>query len=135
SFSPSNFRGLLDDIPFDQPQVQKLVQSGQATLDKIKDKTAGAYQGALAKFQKIYAGKNKQIAAALSLVVVLVLNANVIFLYESISADPVMQQALMSNVQKIVSDNAKAKANAGASDDSSAQAKALENSYQATRNQ
>jgi hypothetical protein len=132
-FSTSEFRSLLDAIPFDPQKVQDLVHGGQASLDKIKDNIAGAYQGALARFQKIYEGKNKQIAALLSVVLVLILNANVIFLYESISADPAMQQAIMSKVQKIVSANAKA--NAGTSDDPSAQAKALEESYQATRDQ
>jgi len=139
NFSTSDFRSLLDAIPFDQQKVQKLVQGGQASLDKIKDNIAGAYQGALARFQKIYERKNKQIAALLSVVLVLILNANVIFLYESISADPAMQQAIMSKVQTIVSDDAtaKAKANAkaGTSDDPSAQATALKESYQATRDQ
>jgi hypothetical protein len=135
NFSTSEFRSLLDAIPFDQQKVQKLVQGGQASLDKIRDNIAGAYQGALARFQKIYAGKNKQIAAGLSVVLVLILNANVIFLYESISADPAMQQAIMSKVQTIISANAKANANAGTSDDASTQAKALEQSYQETRDQ
>jgi hypothetical protein len=142
-FSTSDFRNLLDAIPFDQEKVQKLVQGGEASLDKIKDNIAGAYQGALARFQKIYEGKNKQIAAVLSMALVLILNANVIFLYEGISADPVTQQAIISKVQTIASanadvkakENADANANAGASDDPSAQAKALEKSYQATRDQ
>jgi hypothetical protein len=131
NFSTSDFRSLLDAIPFDQQKVQKLVQGGQASLDKIKDNIAGAYQGALTKFQKIYEGKNKQIAAVLSVVLVLILNANVIFLYENISADPATQQAIMSKVQTIVSANANAKA--GTSDDPSAQADALGKSYETTR--
>jgi hypothetical protein len=136
SFSPSDFRDLLDAIPFDQQQqqaVQKLVHGGQASLDKIKDSIAGAYQGALARFQKIYEGKNKRIAAVLSMVLVLILNANVIFHYESISADPATQQAIMSKVQTIVSANAIANARSG--DDAAAQARALKESYQATRDQ
>jgi len=136
SFSPSDFRDLLDAIPFDQQQqqeMQKLVHGGQALLDKIKDNIAGGYQGALARFQKIYQSKNKQIAAVLSMILVLILNANLIFLYENISADPATQQVIMSKVQTIVSANANL--NAGTSDDPSAQAKALEKSYQATREQ
>jgi hypothetical protein len=132
NFSTSDFRSLLDAIPFDQQKVQKLVQGGQASLDKIKDNIAGAYQGALARFQRIYEGKNKQTAALLSIVLVLILNANVIFLYESISADPATQQAIISKVQTIVSANANAKG--GTSDDPSAQLNALKTSYQATRN-
>jgi len=131
NFSTSDFRSLLDAIPFDQQKVQKLVQGGQASLDKIKDNIAGAYQGALARFQNIYEGKNKQIAAVLSLVLVLILNANVIFLYESISADPATQQAIVSKVQTIVSANATAEG--GTSDDPSTQANALGKSYQTTR--
>lgn len=133
NFSTSDFRSLLDAIPLDQQKVQKLVQSGQQPLDKIRDNIAGAYQGALARFQKIYEGKNKQIAAVLSVVLVLILNANVIFLYESISADPATQQAIMSKVQTIVSANAKG--SGGTGNDAAAQAKALKESYQATRDQ
>jgi hypothetical protein len=44
------------------------------------------------------------------LVLVLVLNANWPFLYESISIDPATQQAIMSKVQTIVSDNPNANA-------------------------
>lgn len=133
--SPSDFRDLLDAIPFDQQKVQKLVQGGQASPGKIKDNIAGAYQGTLARFKKIYEGKNKRIAAVLSMALVLILNANVIFLYEGISADPATQQAIMGKVETIASTNANAKANAGTSDTSSAQAEALGKSYLATRDQ
>jgi hypothetical protein len=136
SFSPSDFRNLLDAIPFDQQQqqgVQRLVHGGQVSLDKIKDNISGAYEGALARFQEIYEGKNKRIVAVLSVVLVLILNANVIFLYENISADPATQQAIMSKVQTIVLANTKA--NGGIGDDAAAQAKALKESYQATRDQ
>jgi hypothetical protein len=133
SFSNSDFRNLLDAIPFDQQKVQALVQGGQASLDKIKDNIASAYQGALARFQKIYQTKNKQIAVVLSLFVVLLLNANVVFLYESISADPATQQAIMSKVQTIVSadtdTNANANANPGTNDGTSAQVSTLHDSY------
>jgi len=135
SFSPSDFRDLLDAIPFNQQQlqtVQRLVHGDQVSLDKIKDNIAGAYQGALARFQKIYQSKNKRIAALLSLILVLLLNANVIFLYESISADPATQQAIMSKVQTIVLADTKANAS---SVEAEAQTRALKESYQATRDQ
>ena len=131
SLSTPDFRSLLDAIPFEQQKVQKLVQDGQASLDKIKDNIAGSYQGALAKFQKIYQRKNKQIAALLSLILVLILNANVIFLYEDISADPATQQAIMYKVQTIVAANANAKG--GTSDTGSPGVADLQKSYQATR--
>jgi len=108
SFSPSDFRNLLDAIPFDQQKVQQLVQGGQATMDEIKDNIAGAYQGALARFNQIYTKKNKQIAVVLSMVVVFALNANVIILYENISADPAAQQAILEKVKTIDAGQGKA---------------------------
>lgn len=128
SFSPSDFRQLLDAIPFSAQQqqgIQALVQGGQATFDKIKDNIAGAYQGALARFQKIYAAKNKLIAAVLSLAVVLILNANVIFLYENIAADPATQQTIRAQAIDLP------KAGGGTAD----QTKTLQDSYKATRDQ
>jgi hypothetical protein len=135
NFNTADFRSLLDAIPFNPEKVQKLVQGGQVSLDKIKDNIAGAYQGALARFQKIYQGKNKQIAAVLSMVLVLILNANLIFLYENLSSDATTQQVVMSKVQTIVSADTKANANAGTSDVAAAQAKALKDSYQDVRDQ
>ena len=105
SFSVADFRHLLDAIPFAQMQVQGLVASATAQEQQIKDNIAASYQGALAVFQKIYAKKNKLIALGLSLAVVLILNANVIILYENISADPAAQQAILEKVKSLPPDS------------------------------
>ena len=124
-FSTSDFRNLLDAIPFQQQQLQGIVQNVTASLDQIKGNIAGAYQGALARFNQIYTKKNKQIAVLLSAIVVLALNANAIFLYEGISVDPVTQQAIMSKIQTITSSST-----APSSND---QVKDLKDSYVKTR--
>jgi hypothetical protein len=103
-FSSSDFRDLLDAVPLDLQKVQTLVQGGQASLDKIKDNIAGAYQGALARFNQIYTKKNKQIAVLLSAIVVFALNANVIILYENISSDPSAQQKVVDKVLALNTD-------------------------------
>lgn len=100
-FSTSDFRNLLDAIPFQQVKLQGIVQSATASVDQIKDNIAGAYQGALARFNQIYTKKNKQIAVLLSMVVVFALNANIIILYENISSDPAAQQAILEKVKTI----------------------------------
>ncbi len=105
TFSPDDFRHLLDAIPFAQPQLQGIVASAAATEGQIKDNIAAAFQGAMATFQKIYTKKNKIIALILSMVVVLILNANILFLYETVSADPIAQQTILNNVKSLCDQN------------------------------
>jgi hypothetical protein len=107
-FSTSDFRNLLDAIPFQQQLLEGIVQNATASLDQIKDNIAGAFQGALARFNKIYTKKNKKIAVLLSMVVVFVLNANIIILYQEISADPSAQQVILEKVKTIDAGQGKA---------------------------
>src|SRR5580704_1399233 len=53
TFTPDDFRHLLDAIPFAQPQLQGLVTSANATEAQIKDNIAASFQGAMATFQRI----------------------------------------------------------------------------------
>ncbi|MBZ5678826.1 MAG: hypothetical protein LAO24_01840 [Acidobacteriia bacterium] len=93
-FNKDEFRTLLDGIAFDGTQLQGIVAKGQATLEEAKDHIAAAYEGARAKFRKTYALKNKKFAVVISFVVVLALNASVIRLYEILSANQSMSQAI-----------------------------------------
>jgi hypothetical protein len=126
-FNTTDFRQLLDAIPFQQQQLQGIVASTTATVDEIKNNIAASYEAARASFQKIYTKRNKIIALLLSVVVVGLLNANVIILYQSISADEAAQQAIVNKVQTLVADQGKS------SGDAAADAQTLANTYQAKR--
>jgi hypothetical protein len=94
-FNKEDFRHLLDAIEFVDPQLKGIVASDSATLEQKKDNVAAAYEGARASFQKAYTAKNKTLAIAISFVVVLTLNANLIMLYEELAVDQVMAQAIV----------------------------------------
>ena len=98
TFKAQEFRQLLDGIPFGQAQLQGVVVSGENTVDKFKDNIAASYEAARAAFQKAYTTKNKWFAFGLSLAVVALLNANLIILYQNVSADPAAQQAIVSRL-------------------------------------
>ena len=110
-FSTSDFRNLLDAIPFDQQRLQGIVQNANASLEQIKDNIAGAYQGALARFNQIYTKKNKQIALLLSMSAVFALNANTIILYENIASDPAAQQKVVDKILSLNTDSSNQQAN------------------------
>ena len=101
NFNTAAFRHLLDGITFAAPQLQGLVASAQATAEQIKDNIAASYEAARAAFQAAYTRRNKMFVLATSFIVVLLLNANIIFLYDQISADSVTQQALVGRAHKI----------------------------------
>jgi hypothetical protein len=98
NFKVQDFRQLLDGIPFGQDQIQGVVVSAENTLERFKDNIAASYDAAMAAFQKAYTAKNKWFAVGLSLATVAVLNANLIILYENVSADPGAQQAIVSKI-------------------------------------
>lgn len=98
NFNAQDFRHLLDGIPFGQEQIQGVVLSAENTLDKFKDNTAASYEAVRATFQKAYTTRNKWFAIGLSLAIVALLNANLIILYENVSADPGAQQAIVSKI-------------------------------------
>jgi hypothetical protein len=105
NFSQADFRHLLDGIEFLDPQLQGIVANANATLDQKKDNIAAAYEAARASFQKAYTAKNKWFALGISFVVVLTLNASLISLYEILSVDQSMSQAIAGTASTISSAN------------------------------
>ena len=105
NFNKEDFRHLLDGIPFENAQLQGIVNSAQATTDEIKNNIAASYEGARASFQQAYTKKNKLFVVGFSLLVAIILNANPIILYEQISADQVAQQAIIGKAVAVESNN------------------------------
>ncbi len=99
-FNKDDFRHLLDGIDFTDQQLQGIVVAATATLEQKKDNIAAAYEAAQASFQKSYTTKNKQWVIGLSVVVVLILNANLILLYQELAADQIMAQAIVGKADK-----------------------------------
>jgi hypothetical protein len=99
-FNRDGFRQLLDGIDFTSKPPQGIVLGANVTLDQTKDNIAAAYDAARASFQKSYTTKNKKWVLGLSFVVVLILNANLIMLYQDLSADQVMAQAIVGKADK-----------------------------------
>lgn len=104
NFNKEDFRHLLDAIPFENAQLQGVVNSAQATADQVKDNIAASYEAARALFQQAYTRRNKLFVVAFSLFVAGILNANPIILYEQISADQVAQQAIIGKAVAVESD-------------------------------
>jgi hypothetical protein len=114
-FSKEDFRHLLDGIAFAEPQLKGIVASGTATLDQAKDNIAGAYEAARGSFQRSYTTKNKKWVIALSFLVVLALNAGLITIYEILTANQNLTQAISGTASTIVNAEKSAQSNASAS--------------------
>jgi DNA-binding MltR family transcriptional regulator len=99
-------RHLLDGISFADEQLKGIVVSAQATLDQIKDNIAASYEAARNSFQQAYTRKNKLFVIALSFLVVIPLNANLIILYQEIAADQATQQAIVGKAVTVSVDQA-----------------------------
>ena len=95
-----DFRTLIDVIPFTQDQLQSLNEA-KVSVDEFKDHAEAAYDGAMAKFRRLYAAKNKRWVIAISFAVVLALNANLVRIYEELAADQVMSQAIAGTAGKL----------------------------------
>jgi len=96
-FNKDDFRKLLDGVRFTDEQLQQIpsvVAKENATLDQFKDNIASAYEGAQAKFQRLYTTYNKRCVIILGFAVVLVLNANVIKIYSILAGNQSMSQAI-----------------------------------------
>jgi hypothetical protein len=105
-YNRADFRSLLDGVQFTASQIQeipKIVASADATVDELKDHAAAAYDAARAKFEQSYATANKWWVLALSVVVVVVLNANLIKIYEQLESDQVIAQAIVGSASKVTS--------------------------------
>lgn len=90
-----DFRHLLDSVPFGQAQLNGIIASANATLDQVKDNIAASYEAARAAFQRAYTRKNKLFVIGISFLAVIALNANLIILYQQISAEQATQQAIV----------------------------------------
>jgi hypothetical protein len=101
NFSKEDFRQLLDGIQFQGTQLQGIVATAGATLEEAKDNVAASYDAARASFQKAYTTKNKAFAVGISFVLVLAANASLIRLYEIVSADQAMSQAIAGSASMI----------------------------------
>ncbi len=101
NFDRQDFRHLLDAIQFQNAQLGGVVTSAQATVEQIKDNIAASYEAARAAFQKEYSTKNKLFALLISFIVVILLNANLIYLYKQVSVDFAVQQAIVGQASKI----------------------------------
>ena len=101
TFDVKAFRALLDVIAFQPTQLAGLIQSAAATEAQVKDHMASHYEAARAAFQAAYTRRNKLFAVVISYVAVLVLNANLIAIYNQIAADPVAQQAIVAKAATV----------------------------------
>lgn len=113
-FSKDDFRKLLDGIQFTEQQKQQIpnvIATAGAGVDQLKEHIAASYDAALAKFQQSYTKNNKIWVIAISFVVVLGLNASVIKIYDILSVDQKMSQAIAGTASTI--------ANAGQSNQNS----------------
>jgi len=129
SLNKDEFRHLLDGIQFKDNQLQGIVSSAAATVDQIKDNIAASYEAARISFQKTYTRKNKLFAIVMSFLVVVLLNANLITLYEKISSDQAALQAIVGSAAAFSFE----KSGKGGSDQASH--KDLETTYAESRNE
>jgi hypothetical protein len=113
NINKGDFRHLLDGISLADEQLKGIVVSAQATVDQIKDNIAASYEAARNSFQQAYTRKNKLFVIALSFLVVIPLNANVIILYQEISADQATQQAIVGKAVAVNADQPSATGNDG----------------------
>lgn len=132
-FSKEDFRHLLDGIDLSGLKIDSVVKSAQATIDDAKNNIAAAYDGARAQFQKLYAEKNKTFAFIISFVVVIVLNSNIILIYEQLATDQVMSQAIVGHANEATCGTAAGPKNLAAGVGSTANPKTLEQVYDDNR--
>jgi hypothetical protein len=112
-FNKQDFRSLLDGIQFTAQQVQqipKIVASQAATVEELKNQAAAAYDGARAEFQQLYAANNKRWVIAISFAVVLSLNASLINIYEILTVNQNLSQAIAGTASTVASLNQSAHA-------------------------
>lgn len=107
-FDKDDFRKLLDGVQFTNEQLQaipRVVAAENATVGQFKDSIAAAYEGAQAKFQRLYTTYNKRCVIILSFAVVLVLNASVIKIYNLLAINQSMSQAIAGTAATIGNGN------------------------------
>jgi hypothetical protein len=101
-FRGKDFRQLLDGIKIDTQKTEQMFAQPQGVaVDQIKDNMAAFYESALASFQKEYTARNKLFAIVISAILVGGLNANVVILYENLSTDAIVQQAIVGKASSL----------------------------------
>ncbi|HEY1679631.1 MAG TPA: hypothetical protein VGG04_18080 [Candidatus Sulfotelmatobacter sp.] len=100
-FDKDDFRQLLDGIPGLEPKLEGVVASQTATFEQMKENVAANYEAARAAFQALYTRRNKLFAIGFSVIIVLVLNANIVVLYQEVGADQVMAQAIAGQAGRV----------------------------------
>jgi len=116
NFSKDDFRKMLDGVTFTAQQIQafpnvvgqQAVAAGQTAeqaaaqiVSQLRDHAAAAFEGAMAKFQKSYAAHNKAWVLVFSFIVVIGLNANLIKIYEQLSVNSVLSQAIAGTASSL----------------------------------
>jgi len=104
-FSKDDFRRLLDGVQFTAQQIAQIssvVALPNATVDQLKDSIAASYDGARAKFQRMYAANNKQWVFGISLAVVLILNASAIQIYNVLAVNETLSQAIVGTASPLI---------------------------------
>jgi hypothetical protein len=115
-FNKDDFRKLLDGIPFTDTQIRQIpavVATAGASVDQLKEQMAASYDAALATFQQLYAKNNKKWVVGISFAVVLGLNASLIRIYDTLSVDQKMSQAIAGTAVTVANGGA-SNQNAGA---------------------
>lgn len=95
------FRKLLDGIQLTNDALQRIpmmVPAENTTLKDFKDNIVATYDANLAEFQSLYAARVKKLRIVISVVVVLMLNANVIQIYSHVVLNQGMSQAFQGIV-------------------------------------
>jgi hypothetical protein len=103
--SKDDFRKLLDGIQFTGQQIQQIpnvVATAGAGVEHLKEQIAASYDAARAKFQQSYAKTNKVWVVVISFAVVLGLNASLINIYNILSVDQKLSQAIVGTASTVV---------------------------------
>jgi len=95
NFNKDDFRQLINAIPFTNEQLQ-ILDKAQTTVEQFRDHAEATYDGAMAKFQRLYAANNKRLAIGLGFAVVLALNASAIKIYEILAVNEAMSQTIVA---------------------------------------
>jgi hypothetical protein len=120
-FNKDDFRKLLDGISFTDTQLKQIpavVATTGASVEQLKEQIAASYDAALATFQQSYARNNKLWVLGISFAV-LGLNASLIKIYDVLSVDQKMSQAIAGTAVTVANGPA-ANQNAGAAQDPAA---------------
>jgi hypothetical protein len=119
-FSKDDFRSLLDGIEFggkELTNISDITANTTATTNEqifqLKEHIVASYDGARVKFQQSYAKNNKTWVIVISIAVVFGLNASLIKIYDILSVDQKLSQAI-AGTASTVANAGQSNQNAGA---------------------